>query len=160
MKWSIEKKMTVGLGVALAFLLVNALVSYRATRKLIEHERLVSHTHQALTELEATLSTMKDAETGERGYIITGDESYLAPYHAAIAEINDHVAKLRQLTADNHNQLARIPVLEQKIAARLSSLEKGISLKKDGGAEGPRQHIASGVGKMMMDDLRSFVAVI
>src|SRR5262245_51557888 len=103
MKWSIEKKIMTGAGMVLALLLVNALISYRATRGLIDGERLDSHTHQALAELEATLSAMKDVEIEERGYIINGELSYLEAYRTAVDKISEHTAKLEQLTAGNPN---------------------------------------------------------
>jgi CHASE3 domain sensor protein len=61
----------------LALLVANTVVSYRNTLKLISNQRLVTHTQQVLTQLETTLSTLKDAETGQRGYLITGEERYL-----------------------------------------------------------------------------------
>jgi two-component system, cell cycle sensor histidine kinase and response regulator CckA len=157
MKWSLDRKILIGVGIVLAALVVNAIVSYRATSALINHQRLVSHTHQVLTELESTMSTMKDAETGERGFIITGDTRYLEPYQTAIQLINDHVSKLKELSADNSNQQVRIPVLEQKIKLRLATLEQGINRKKNNDVEGVRQLIISGAGKAQMDDLRQFI---
>ena len=160
MKWSIERKIMAVAGIIVVLLLINELVSYRATRSLIDHERLVSHTYQALAQLEATLSTVKDAETGERGYIISGDESYLEPYRTALDEIHGHVEKLRQLTADNPTQQARIALFERKIAERLVTLKRGIDLKKARDAEGARQLILSGLGKRQMNDLRQQVEVM
>ena len=147
----------VGVGVVLLILTINAIASYRATRVLIDQERRVSRTHEVLGQLEATMSTMKDAETGERGYIITGDDRYLEPYENAIREIDDHVAELKRLVADNPNQMARIPVLEQKIANRLGSLKQGVEHKKNSNTEGARQLVVSGIGKKQMDDLRNFI---
>src|SRR5258708_5316729 len=115
MNWSIERKITASVGVAVAVLLVNAFVSYRATRSVIDRERLLIHTHEVRAGLEAILSTMKDAETGERGYIITGEDAYLQPYDDAIDRIHNQVESLRQLTADNPDQQARLPALERKI---------------------------------------------
>ncbi|MEG4086008.1 CHASE3 domain-containing protein [Microcoleus sp. POL10_C6] len=56
----------------MALLILNAATFYRNTLKLVENERWVSHTHKVLTELETTLSTLKNAETGQRGYLVTG----------------------------------------------------------------------------------------
>jgi len=160
MMWSTEKKIIIGFGVVLAVLLINALVSYRATRRLINQDLLVSHTHDVLGELEATISTMKDAETGERGYIITGEARYLQPYESAVEQISNHVARLQQLTADTPSQQARIPVLKQKVDSRLNRLKNGIELRGKGDVEGTRQIILSGEGKLLMDDLRQFVSVM
>lgn len=160
MKWSIEKKIMAGAGIVLAILLINALISYRATARLIDQERWVSHTHQVLTELEGIISTMKDAETGERGFIITGEQPYLDPYLAAVNQVHDRIQKLKQLTADNPNQQARIPLLQQKIDNQLKSLKSEIDLRKSGDAEGARQLILAGQGKGLMDDLRQLVNVM
>ena len=66
MKWAIEKKIVAGAGMVLAILLINALVSYRATRRLVDNERLVTHSYEFIAELEGVMDAMDDAETGER----------------------------------------------------------------------------------------------
>src|SRR4030095_593206 len=99
-----------------------------------------------------------DAETGERGYLITGEEPFLEPYQAAIAQINGNVDRLRRLTADNPSQQARIPTLERKIADRLDNLKMQIDRRKSGDAKGVRQIVLSGVGRRQMDDLRQYIA--
>ena len=66
MKWAIEKKIVAGAGMVLAILLINALVSYRATRRLVDNERLVTHSYEVIAELEGVMDAMDDAETGER----------------------------------------------------------------------------------------------
>jgi PAS domain S-box-containing protein len=152
-----QKKTKFGVVITLGVLLTNAVISYRATRTLIDHDERVAHTYQVLSELEATLSTLKDAETGERGYVITGVESYLEPYESAVSEINVHIDRLKQLTADNPGHQARIPILERKVADRLRILRQGIEMRRSSGPEGPRQLVLSGEGKRMMDDLRQFI---
>jgi PAS domain S-box-containing protein len=160
MRWSVERKVVTGAGIALAILLINALVSYRATRTLIDEERWITHTYKVLAELEATLSTMKDAETGERGFIITGDESYLDPYYAALDQIQERMESLRQLTADNADHQARLPALESKINARLERLKLGVDLRRAGNLDIARGVIRTGVGKGLMDSLREDVGAM
>src|SRR5207249_597994 len=142
-----------GVSLTLIVLLANALLSYAATRTLINNDQWVRHTYQVLNQLEVTLSTLKDAETGERGYVITGLNVYLEPYQTAAGQIDGHIGKLRELTADNPAQQARIPLLDRKITDRLDILKTGIDLRRTGDIEGAHQLIASGVGKRMMDDL-------
>ena len=77
---AIERKIKAGIAILFAALLINGLVSYRATRILIANQQRVAHTYQVIGEIEGVLSTLKDAETGERGYIITGSDAYLEPY--------------------------------------------------------------------------------
>ena len=82
---TIGKRIGIGFGMPLGFLVVIGGLSYWSTSKLIETSHWVSHTHQVLEGLESLASLLKDAETGQRGYIITGNESYLEPYQAALA---------------------------------------------------------------------------
>jgi PAS domain S-box-containing protein len=156
MNLSLERKMLAGVGVALVFLSINAYVSYRATRKLIEHERLVTHTHKVLAILESTMSTMKDAETGQRGYMITGQREYLTPYESALEDIDQEIEELRQLTVDSPAQQARVPALKKKVEDRLASLKKGVEFR-DNNPDLSKLPTITGVGKRQMDDLREFV---
>src|SRR5215510_93373 len=128
--WTIEKRIMAGAGLVLAILLINALVSYRVTRRLIDNERLVGRTHEVLSELEDVMSTMDDAETGERGYLLTGEKSYLEPYQSAVSAIHARVEKLARMTADNPNQKTHIPALEREIANRLDNLKSQIDRRK------------------------------
>src|SRR5580700_4905467 len=83
MKWSIGNKIASGFGLALAVLLVVGAASYDSTTKLSSSADWVRHTHLVLTDLDELLSAMKDAETGQRGYVITGESPYLEPYNTA-----------------------------------------------------------------------------
>jgi signal transduction histidine kinase len=142
----------------LAFALADALVSYRMTLRLIDNERWVSHTHEVLNELEGTLSALKDAETGERGYLLTGDEPYLDPYKTGIVEVQQHFDSLRSLTADNARQQRRIAALAPLIATRLERLRKGIEAFRTAGPEAARESVRGGEGRRSMDAIRWIVA--
>ena len=107
-----RKKIAAGFGLLLAILLVVGFVSYRNTRKLIRDSNLVAHSHEVLDELDGTLSSVKDAETGQRGFIITGDEEYLRPYTAALPAIDLHLMRLRQLTEGDAGSARRWPSLK------------------------------------------------
>src|SRR5258707_9361644 len=95
MKWTIGTKIGGGFALALAALLIIGVVSYRSTTGLIETAGLVDHTHLVLENLEQLLSTMKDAETGQRGFVITGEERYLDPYNTALGQSDQIVKAIR-----------------------------------------------------------------
>ncbi|MGB7892630.1 MAG: CHASE3 domain-containing protein [Microcoleus sp.] len=160
MKQSLTPQITAGIGMVVALLIFNAATSYRNTLKLVENERLVSHTHRVLTELEATLSTLKDAETGQRGYLLTGEERYLEPYHSAIARINQQVVGLQQLTADNNLQQQRIRNLKIAIDSKLAELEGTINLRRQQNLAAALQQVKSGRGKQIMGDIRQQIAAM
>jgi diguanylate cyclase (GGDEF)-like protein/PAS domain S-box-containing protein len=158
MRLSIEKKIVAGFAILLAILLVVGLVSYRNTRKLIRASNLVAHSHDILDELDSALSAIKDAETGQRGYIITGDEEYLRPYRAALPVINQRLERLQQLTASDPEHPRRLADLEQRIVARLQLMAEVIELRKIGGFAAAEDSVSTGRGKRMMDDIRKTIA--
>lgn len=158
MRRPLAQQIKLGLAVALVLLLVNALVSYRNIRRLIENERRVSHSHQVLAELEETLSTLKDAETGQRGYLITGDENYLRPYQRAIAQISTSIDSLTKLTADNPNYEQRIYILQQATTAKLAELEQTIKLRREQGFGAAVPIVRTNRGKQIMDNIRQQIA--
>ncbi|MEG4170875.1 MULTISPECIES: CHASE3 domain-containing protein [unclassified Microcoleus] len=160
MKQSLTRQITAGIGMAVALLIFNAATSYRNTLKLIENERWVGHTHRVLTELEATLSTLKDAETGQRGYLLTGEERYLEPYHSAIARINEQVVGLQQLTADNKRQQQRLRNLKIAIDSKLAELEGTINLRRQQNLEAAMREVKSGKGKQIMGAIRQQIAAM
>ena len=158
MKRPLLQQVTIGLGVGLILLVANAVISYHNTRKIIENEQWVSHTHQVLTELEKTLSTIKDAETGQRGYLLTGKEKYLEPYQTAIAHINEQLGTLRRLTADNPQQQARIQELEKLIDVRLALSKQTIDLRRQQGLAAALRVVETDKGKQTMDEIRQKIA--
>src|SRR5665213_2221726 len=106
--WTFAKKLAAGYGLAVLTLLIIATVSYRTTVNFFENDELVSHSHQVRAGLADLLSDLINAETGTRGYAITGNDSYLDPYKSALGEVKVHFDEVQQLTADNPNQQRRL----------------------------------------------------
>ncbi|MEC5214092.1 PAS domain S-box-containing protein [Polaromonas sp. CG_9.5] len=158
MKWSVGTKIGAGFVLALVVLVVIGLTSYRSLSNLIEASRLKTHTYIVLGDLEGVLSQLKDAETGQRGYIITGQESYLEPYHAAAKMVGQLSDELRKLTADNPNQQRRLDVLQSLVASKLDELKLTIDLRKSKGFEAALAVVVSGQGKQAMDNARKVIA--
>ncbi|PPS42654.1 CHASE3 domain-containing protein [Chroococcidiopsis sp. TS-821] len=154
---SVPKRLTVGFFVVLAFALSNAAISYRSTQRLITNEQAIAHSHQVIAELETTLSKLKDAETGQRGYLLTRDTQYLAPYVLARIQTREQLAKLKQLTADSPTQQQQIALLEQKMTAKLAELERTIDLEQKNQFDAARAMVLSGRGKQLMEDIRQII---
>src|SRR5690606_12347298 len=89
------------LAVVVAFFIGSAGISHYNLRALRQATDAVAHTYEVIETLESVLSLMRDAETGQRGMVITGEEKYLEPYTAALARIHARVAQVQQLTVDN-----------------------------------------------------------
>src|SRR4051794_8090451 len=105
---TVGKKLVTGFGLAAFTLVVISTLSYRNASLLIETERWVAHTHQVRTEFADLLSQVKDAETGQRGYIISGEDSYIEPYQAALTAIRTTLTDVKRQTSDNPNQQRRL----------------------------------------------------
>jgi methyl-accepting chemotaxis protein len=157
MKWSIGNKIASGFGLALAVLLVVGAVSYDSTTKLSSSAEWVRHTHEVLTGLDALVSGMKDAETGQRGYVITGEARYLEPYNAARDLVDQKLNSVRGLTSDNPIQEQRLQALEPLVDSKFTELQTVIDLRKTKGFAAASQEILTDKGKNEMDAIRKLV---
>jgi methyl-accepting chemotaxis protein len=133
-------------------------VAYRSISALTITSQLVTHTHQVMEHITEVLSLLKDAETGQRGYIITGDEAFLEPYQAGTTSVHTVVKELRELTADNPNQQKRIDEAEPLIAGKLAELKQTIDLRRKGNLEDTTKIVRGGEGRKIMDNLRVILA--
>ena len=157
MKWSVGAKIAAGFALALVILIVIGAVSYQSTTGFIASAESVTHTHQVLQKLEALLSRLKDAETGQRGYLLTGEERYLQPYNGSLEAVDSLLKEIRKLTADNANQQRRLDALEPLNASKFAELKETIDLRKSKGPEAALQVVQSDKGKKTMDDIRKIV---
>jgi methyl-accepting chemotaxis protein len=153
--WTFGRK--VASGFALAFILLAGIgaVAYRSINSLVSTSYFVTHTHEVLEHVAMVVSLMKDAETGQRGYVITGDESYLAPHQNATENLPRVVKELRQLTADNPSEQKRIDEMEPLIAAKLAELARTIEMRRQGKVDETIKVVRGGEGKKAMDDIRT-----
>jgi methyl-accepting chemotaxis protein len=159
MKWNVGTKIGAGFALALVIFLIVGTVSYRSTTQLNETAAWVEHTYKVLDTVEGVLSTMKDAETGQRGFTITADESYLEPYTVAVSTIDVQLKTLRELTKDNANQQRRLDRLELLVAEKFVVLRETMEARRDNakGFEAALKITQTGRGKKTMDDIRRMV---
>jgi PAS domain S-box-containing protein len=153
----LDRRLSYVMGLIVVLLLLNVWFAYRNIRQMNDDERLVTHSQNVRNALENILSLATDAETGQRGYIITGEPTYLEPYNAAIASINERIKLLEQLTRDNPAQQTHLAALKTRIANRLKILEERIALRTEKGFAAAREAILTGRGKFEMDELRKRV---
>ncbi len=154
-----DKSVLVGVGLVVALLVGNAGLAYRNTRQVLEDAGQVAHTHEVLDLTGDVLRTLVDAETGQRGFLVTGKEDFLEPYHQALARLDEEMRTLKDRTQDNPGQQARIGELETLTAERLALLRRGIALRRQRAA-GAQALVATGQGKAKMDAIRRLVATM
>jgi PAS domain S-box-containing protein len=150
----------IGFGLTLAVLVVGGVLGYTNARRLDDNSRWVAHTHEVIGALETLLSTLKDAETGQRGYLLAEEEKYLEPYDDALKRVQSKVSHLKQLTFDNPDQQARLAVLNKKIDVRMDELAQTVALMKKGDRPAALMIVRSGTGKAHMDELRQEIAIM
>jgi signal transduction histidine kinase len=145
------------LGVLILVLVTMVTVSWLGRRSInaaVESDRWVAHTQVVIGALRDLLSAVKDAEIGERGYIITGDRRYLTRYAASLRRVEEGQGALRRLTADNPRQKSSLDRAAGLISARLAELEKAIAVREAKGFEAARISVATNNGFEIMEDLR------
>jgi CHASE3 domain sensor protein len=141
-------------------LLTLGVVAYTC-RAALGYDRLndqVQRTHEVKEELGAVLRLVVDAETGQRGYLITDDPVYLEPYQEATSQIEARLARLDSLTKTSALQQQRMRELRQLEQEELAVLQKTIQLDKEGRDLDAGKLVLSGVGRQRMDELRHVVA--
>jgi methyl-accepting chemotaxis protein len=156
--WTVGRRLLAGFGFSALILFAIAAASYRNANRVIENDAWVAHTHQVRTELAALLSQLTDAESGQRGYIIAGDDSYLAPYQSALAAIQATLGEARKLTADNPDQQRRLGAVSPLVEAKLAELKQTIDLRRTQGPDAAIKVVLSNVGKSYMDQIRGIIA--
>src|SRR5580692_9992239 len=101
MKLSTLRNLQVGFGLSLLLLIGISITSYISVKNFLKSDALVDHSNLVVKKLEGAISTMKDAETGQRGFLLTGDEVFLQPYNGSYEKATALVDDVQRLTVDN-----------------------------------------------------------
>jgi signal transduction histidine kinase/CheY-like chemotaxis protein/HPt (histidine-containing phosphotransfer) domain-containing protein len=105
---SLQKKLFVSFIIPILFMLLVSLAVYENTQSMVKDNHWVVHTHKAIARAQELLSLVVDMETGQRGYLLTGDTEFLEPYHLALAVWTDKVTTLAKQVDDNPPQVERL----------------------------------------------------
>ncbi|MDQ8027399.1 MAG: response regulator [Brevundimonas sp.] len=149
-----------GLAAVLAFFLVSGVIAYANVADLRATNQRVVQTHTVLVSADELLTAVQDAETGQRGYLLTGDTRYLQPYDQALSVVGSRLDNLTSLTADNPRQQATIAQLQQHVDAKMTELAESIALRRTDGFEAALALVATDRGKTEMDGIRERVATV
>jgi PAS domain S-box-containing protein len=133
-------------GAAIAILLIVAGFAYRSIVISGENGRWVRHTYEVLENLQELRFALEAVSSSVRGYILTGEEAYLEPYHAAGLSLEQHATTVRELTTDNPVQQRNILVLEDVAVAKLERADEDINLRRTQGIEAASEAIRAGPG--------------
>ena len=141
--------------VAAMIVFLNAWWAFQAVRTLATNAYWLAHSWQVVHQVERVLGSAVNAETGERGYLLSGMNSYLEPYTTARQELPAELAHLQSLTSDNPAQQARMQELRATLERRFTALQKAIDMRKHGGPDLSAPLLTGGPGKIEMEHIRA-----
>ena len=153
--WFLHNRTTLAFSLAAGLVLAIVVIAIGA-RNLAEQYQTVRQTAQILGELDGVLSAVIDAETGQRGFLMTGDERYLAPSLTAFDTAVGHLGALRSLTGGNARQRRHVDALEPLVRDKLGELRDTVQLGRDVAV----QRMLTGRGLRLMEQIRSTVAAM
>jgi hypothetical protein len=155
--FKIGRKIGIGLVAGISVIVVLGIITYRTTHELIENSRMQTHTYEVLTELNDVTAEIQNAEIGQRGYIITGQQRSLESYRTTLPTIQKKLNNLRELTADNPNQQQRLNILEPAIAQRIAIINNRINVRTREGFEAARKLILTDSGRELTDKINRVI---
>jgi len=132
--------------------------AFHSTLGIADAARSVSHSQEVRAQLQSVQSTLVDAEAGQRGYLITGDDADLDRYRDATGSIHERIDRLRHLTADNPRHQSALDQIDRLAREELSQLAATIALRRREGSQAAREIVASVRGKQAMNALRGVIA--
>jgi len=129
-------------------------------QRMTEASAWVTHSHRVLEQAQELLSSLKDAETGQRGFLITADPAYRKPYEAGKVAARQHYEELADLTRDNAGQRQGVRDLGPLVDAKLAELERTVALRESGpgGFDAARAIVLGGEGLRLMETIRAKLA--
>ncbi|WP_312352609.1 response regulator [Sphingobacterium siyangense] len=154
---TILRNLQVGFGISLLILLASSTASYVSIRKQIHNSAMVDHSRRVMSRVNKILQDLQNAETGQRGYLLTGMEKFLDPYKNGLQSLPQSLSRAHDLTADNPAQQQVIDTLSTLVQSRLDRLENLVNIKKRGGMVSVAQLEE---GKTYMDSCRLLISKI
>lgn len=146
-----------GLFAVILFFVAATFISYWNTERIKANTLQVTRTHETIASLASITSLMKDAETGQRGFLLTGEEAYLEPYIKAMGALEQQLIKTQSLLDDNPFQLEKINLIKKHIEAKLIELTQTIELRRTQGFDAALSVVLSNRGKSEMDAVRDLI---
>ena len=143
-----------GFGIIFVMIVVMTIVSNNTTKGLLKDVAWIGHTYQVKLQLHHILSDMIDAETGQRGYIYTGDPEFLEPYNKTVDKVERELLALIELVGDNPEQVQRLGMSIKLFEEKLAEMRESIELKNAGKEKELQALVISGKGKAIMDQIR------
>ena len=151
-------RVILGFAAAVLAVALTAWLSYAALQERSTTAERISHTYEVLGRVQEIFSGVQDAETAQRGFLLTGTEAYLEPYNVAKTTLPQQIEDLRGLTAANPDQRTRAEALAQVATEKLVELGETIALRRADNVEAALAIVRTDRGKASMDRIRVLTA--
>lgn len=153
-KVDLNKKVRLGLGFSLLILIVSSVISYYSISELVSQSQWVDHTNEVRIEVEKIISILKDAETGQRGYLLTGKREFLESFESTQGRLKEAIHTVQALTADNSVQQKNLESLMPLAFKRMARLDEVVGVFEKTGKASSSDMVE---GKALMDQCRQIV---
>lgn len=148
------RKLQVGFGFSLFILLLSSSASYMSITTQMNSRSKVIRTQQTINSVNQILIDLQNAETGQRGYLLTGETAFLAPYYESMTSLPSSLSETRQLAKGVSEQVQRMDSIAHLVSTRLNTLDDLVAVKREGGDATVEQLAA---GKLYMDSCRNII---
>ncbi|RZS89606.1 methyl-accepting chemotaxis protein [Motilibacter rhizosphaerae] len=157
-RWTLTRKISAVLAAVAVGLLVIGTLSYTSVARLRQTTSAVDHTYRVLEQVAAVKESLTQAETGQRGYLLTSDNAYLAPYTKAQADLATEQQALRTLTKDNPRQQKRLDALAPLVQGKLAEMQSTVNARNTAGLEAAVSIVKTDKGAAAMASIQSTLA--
>jgi PAS domain S-box-containing protein len=151
--WLLDRLTTAGFAIGILLMVEAAAVAFNFTKRMLETSNWVTHRQEVLKEIQQVMTGIEELASGERVYIIVGDEPLLKDRQSTKAAVYQNVRNVRKLTADNPNQQRNLDRLEPLIAQRINWEDQMITVRREQGLSAAAQQLAGGPGLKLSDEI-------
>ena len=151
--YAMQNRVRFAYGLALVLLLSIGVLAWWNARRYRETLAWINHTNQVIDALDEILGATLDAETGQRGFIISGNDRHLIPHDSGVRRAGEAMTKLEALVQDNPVQLERAAVLRDLVEQRLDHTSESIELRRVNAAAA-MERVSSSPGLELMEQVR------
>jgi PAS domain S-box-containing protein len=148
----------IAVGVSIVVLIVAGGIAHRSVQILADTSNEILSSKELELSLERLLSSVRDAETGQRGYIVTGSEPYLFPYNEALREIDGRLATLEARMQARNGSAEELADLRGLVKRKLDELARTIELNRTGKRDEAIALVRTNEGQAAMDAIRALVS--
>lgn len=157
-KIQLSKAIKAFMAISVMALLVNLALIISLQRSSDESKSWVIHTYEMINLSNDVLSGVKNAETGQRGFLLTAEDQYLDDYNRGLKSTFGLIDTLILRTADNATQQTRLQKLKQRVTQKFDELQQTVTLMQQGRSAEAIDIVKTDKGKMLMDDIRRLVS--